>query len=54
MDDDQLIVNAIKSSDYKQYAFEWGDIDYSEIDQMGRTNQSFFIRSEEENIWENE
>lgn len=50
MDDDLLIINAIKSSDYKLYAFERGDLDYSEIDQMGKTGNSFFYKPEEENI----
>jgi len=51
MDDDQLIINAIKSSDYKQHAFERGDLDYSEIDRMGRTTSSFFFsKPEAENV----
>lgn len=50
MDDDLLIINAIKSSEYKQYAFERGDLDYSEIDQMGKTGSSFFFKPDEENI----
>jgi len=40
MSDDHLIVNAIKSSEYKQYAFERGELDYSEIDNMRMTSTS--------------
>lgn len=48
MSDDHLIINAIKSSEYKQYAFDRGEIDYSEIDRMRMTStgMSFFPKQD--------